>query len=285
VTGPVPPPAVSGSTRLAAVIGDPVRHSLSPALHNAAFRAVRLDWVYLALPVPAGEAPAALAGMRALGSEGLSVTMPHKEAVAVAVDRLGDAAARLRAVNCVRREGDVLVGENTDGAGFVRSLREEAGVDPSGARAVVIGAGGAARAVIVALASAGADSVVVVNRDEGRARAAAALAGVASVGAAAAVADADLVVNATPVGMGGAPGLPLDPDLLGPRHLVADLVYHPPVTPLLAEAARRGARPLGGIGMLLYQAAIAWEMWTGLAAPVDAMRTAVAHLLDPAPAT
>ncbi|HEY1116890.1 MAG TPA: hypothetical protein VGE43_04250 [Acidimicrobiales bacterium] len=130
----------TGSTHLAGVIGWPVRHSRSPAIHNAAYRALGLDWVYVALPVPPGEVPAALGGMRALGIEGLSVTLPHKAAVAAEVDVLAADAAALGAVNSVRRDGDRLVGDNTDGGGFVDSLLD-AGVDPAGRRCVVLGAG------------------------------------------------------------------------------------------------------------------------------------------------
>jgi shikimate dehydrogenase len=272
---------------VAAVIGDPVSHSRSPALHNAAFAATGLNWVYVAFPVAAGQAGSAVAAMRTLRLGGMSVTMPHKDAVAAAVDELSPAAAALGAVNCVRWSGRRLVGENTDGAGFVRSLRDEAGFDPSGRRVVVLGAGGAARAVVWALAAAGAAQVAVVNRTAVRAEAAAALAGAAGVVVpATAVSDADLVVNATSVGMSGAsegPALPCDAALLGPGQLVADLVYHPLRTALLDAAEARGATTLGGLGMLLYQAAEAFEMWTGVPAPIAAMRAALSGALKPRP--
>ena len=264
----------TGSTHLAGVIGWPVRHSRSPDIHNAAYRALGLDWVYVALPVPPGRVPAALTGMRALGIEGLSVTMPHKGAVAAQVDVLTADAAALGAVNSVRSDGERLVGDNTDGGGFVDSLRE-AGVDPAGRRCVVLGAGGAARAVIRALAGAGADRVVVVNRDPGRAGVAAQLAGDrGSVGTDADLADADLLVQATPVGMGDDPTLAADPELLPDDAVVADLVYHPLVTPLLAAAEARGLRTVDGLGMLVHQAARQLQAWTGAEAPVDVMRRA-----------
>lgn len=266
---------VSGRTRLAAVIGDPVRHSLSPALLNAGFTTAGLDWVYVALPVAEGDAGAALDAMRRMDIGGLSVTMPHKEAVAAAVDRCSSAAAALNAVNCVRREGDQLVGENTDGEGFVRSLVGELGVTPADRRFVVIGAGGAARAVIRALAAAGAADVAVVNRTLERAVVAAELAGeTGRVGSSEDVAAADVIVNSTPVGMGDDTALPVPAELIEPRHVVADLVYHPPTTPLLDAAAARGARTMNGLGMLLHQAAIQFELWTGHSAPVAEMRTA-----------
>ncbi|HSL59990.1 MAG TPA: shikimate dehydrogenase [Acidimicrobiales bacterium] len=270
-------PGPTASTRVAAVIGHPVRHSLSPAIHNAAFAATGLDWTYLAFDVEPGDAAAAVAAMRALGLGGLSVTMPHKAAVLDHLDRVSPEAAALGAVNCIVPDGGELVGHNTDGGGFVDSLAADAGFDPSGARCLVLGAGGAARAVVVALARAGAVEVVVVNRSAAPAERAAALAGaVGRVGDPTDVRAADLVVNATPVGMHGGPnGSPVDTTWLGPHQLVADLVYHPSTTPLLLAADERGARTLGGVGMLVHQAARAFELWTGRPAPIAAMRAAV----------
>ena len=262
---------LTGETRLAAVIGWPVRHSRSPVIHNAAFAATGLDWAYVALPVAPGDVAGAVAGMRHLGIEGLSVTMPHKAAVAAVVDRLSADAVALGAVNCVAREGDALVGHNTDGSGFVASLRE-AGVDPAGMRCVVLGAGGAARAVVRALAGAGAAWVGVHNRSAGRAEQAALLAGAAgAVATTGDLAAADLVVNATPVGMGDDDGMPFDPARCAAHAVVADLVYHPEVTPLLAAADRAGLRTVGGLGMLVHQAAGAFRLWTGADAPIGAM--------------
>lgn len=263
----------TGTTSLAAVIGSPVRHSRSPAIHNAAFRALGLDWTYLAFEVADGAAAGAIAAMRSLDIRGLSVTMPHKAAVAQLVDELTDDAARLDAVNCVRWRDGTLVGDNTDGPGFLASL-DDAGVDVAGRRCVVLGAGGAARAVVLALARAGADEVAVVNRTPDKARDAAALAGAGGrVGVASDVATADLVVNATSIGMGD-DRLPLDPDLLREGVAVADLVYQPLTTPLLAAARERGAAAIDGLGMLVHQAAIASESWTGRAPPVAVMRDA-----------
>jgi shikimate dehydrogenase len=275
-----------GSTRLAAVIGDPVRHSLSPVIHNAAFRALGLDWVFVACPVAPGDVPRALDGVRSLGIDGLSVTMPHKDAVAAAVDELDDDARLLDAVNCVARDGDRLVGLNTDGPGFVASVRD-AGFDPSGARCVVLGAGGAARAIVLALARAGAGEVAVVNRTPAKAEAAAALAGRAGIVAPVeAVADADLVVNATPVGMGVDPASddpahhPAPVGLLRAEQVVADVIVHPLDTPFLQQARRRGATGVDGAGMLVHQAALAFARWTGLPAPLEVMQTAVRRALS-----
>ncbi len=286
----------SGSTLVAAVIGDPIAHSLSPRIHNAAFAALGLDWVFVALPVRDGHVTAAVDGARALGVRGLSVTMPHKHAVIDALDGLTSTAADLEAVNCIVRaphDDALLLGDNTDGAGFLRGLRSEFDLDVAGLRCVVLGAGGAGRAVTHALGAAGASSVVVVNRNSERASIAAALAGVVgrpvaaddpeAVGAA--VADADLLVNATPVGMSGvgAAGVgvaasaatPVPVSAMRPDLVVAELVYHPDRTPLMEAAAAVGAPTANGLSMLVHQAAVAFEHWTGAAAPLDAMFAAV----------
>jgi len=274
--------APNADTRLAAVIGSPVRHSLSPAMHNAAFRELGLNWVYLAFEVAPGSVDVAFDGIRALGIGGLSVTIPHKAAALAAVDDATAAASAIGAVNTVvRRDDGSLLGDNTDGAGFLASLAEE-GFDPNGRACAVLGAGGAARAVVHALAGAGAAEVTVVNRTASRAESAAELAGaVGRVGAAADVGRVDLVVNATPIGLAGADpgGLPIDPRLLGPGRLVVDLVPNPAVTLLMREALDRGARVAGGLGMLVHQGALAFELWTGRPAPVKVMRAAAVQAL------
>ncbi len=272
---------VPGSdTRLAAVIGFPVRHSLSPAMHNAAFRELGLDWIYVACEVAPGAVDAAFAGVRALGFGGLSVTIPHKAAALDAVDEVTDTARAIGAVNTVVPTADGrLRGTNTDGAGFLASLADE-GFDPAGRVCAVLGAGGAARAVVHSLAGAGAAEVVVVNRTPARAAATAALAGAAGrVGTAADVTRADLVVNATPLGLAGSVDLPVDPALLGEGQLVVDLVPNPAVTPLMRAARERGAGAVGGIGMLVHQGALAFELWTGRPAPVAVMRAAAVRAL------
>jgi shikimate dehydrogenase len=275
--------AVTGATRVAAVIGDPIRHSRSPQILNAAFDALGLDWVYVALPVASGRASDALEGMRTFGVAGLSVTMPHKTAVAdhLEVDpdgELSDTARQLRAVNCVVADDGHLIGHNTDGAGFLASARADAGFDPARRRVAVLGAGGAARALVLALAQAGADEVVVINRTPDRAADAAALAGAAGrVGEPGDLSSVDLVVNATSVGMDGR-SLPVDPAGLHAGQLVADIVMEPLDTPWLAAARAQGASTLDGLGMLVHQAAVALELWTGQPAPVDVMvRAAQRH--------
>ena len=247
-------------------------------MHNAAFRVLGLDWAYLAFEVAAGEAARAVDGARALGIDGLSVTMPHKAAVVAAVDRLSSVAELLGAVNTVvRLPGGLLKGDNTDGAGFLHAVRDDEGFDPSGRRCLVVGAGGAARAVVRALSDAGAVEVVVVNRTAANAEAAAALAGpVGRVGVAGEAGEADLVVSAVPLGMVGSDDdrLPVDPADLGPGQLVVDLVSNPAVTPLVDAARARGARAVNGLGMLVHQAALQFRMWTGQDASVEVMRSA-----------
>jgi shikimate dehydrogenase len=273
-------PALRGTTTLAAVIGDPIRHSRSPAIHNAAFAAAGLDWVFLAFEVPRARGADAIHAMRALGIGGLSVTMPHKQDAARACDELTTAARTLAAVNVVVPRGHGrLLGDSTDGEGFLRSVRDH-DVDPGAGRALVLGAGGAARAITLALAGAGADVTVAARRMEAAESAAGMVAGVGAIRLSECdPARFDLVVNATPLGMQGeAPAV--DPDRLNPGQFVVDTVYHPMETPLLAAARSRGVPCTNGLGMLVHQAALAFELWTGVDAPLDAMRGAAASTDD-----
>lgn len=248
------------------MIGSPVAHSLSPAIHRAAFAAAGVDWSYVAFDVAPGAAAEAIRAMRVLGIAGLSVTMPHKTDVVGLVDRLDPAAAVLQTVNTVSWEGEALVGSSTDGAGFVASL-EEAGVEVDGAKIAIIGAGGAARSIIDALARAGSPDITVLNRSAHRAEQAAALAPAASVGILSDITRADIVVNATSVGMGIDPDLatdehlPCDPELLRPEQVVADLVYHPLETAWMCRASELGATVVDGLGMLVHQAALQQRIW------------------------
>jgi shikimate dehydrogenase len=273
-------PAISGQTRLAAVIGSPVRHSLSPALHNAAFAAAGLDWRFVALEVAAGAGAEAVAAMRVLGIGGLAVTTPHKADVAAAVDEVDAAAAALRSVNTVvLRDDGSTFGASTDGDGFVDSLRAS-GCEPAGARVVVLGAGGAARSIVDALGRAGVEDLVIVNRSQERAEACAALAPVGRVGTLDQLADADVLVNATSVGMGEDES-PVPAGVLRGGLTVADIVYHPLETVLLRAAADAGARTVDGLGMLVHQAARQQVLWTGLAPDPGVIRHAAeAELTD-----
>jgi shikimate dehydrogenase len=285
---------VGPGIRLVGVIGSPIAHSLSPLLHTAAFAALGLDatWRSLAFEVAPGQVGAALDAMRRADLSGLSVTMPHKADVVSLVDDCTEVARRLDAVNCIVHRDGLLLGTNTDGAGFVAALARGAAFTPAGKRCVVIGAGGAARAVVLALADAGASQVAIVNRTPERAATAAALAGPAGSAVPAeekaqveAVQSADLVVNATPLGMAGASPEGATPWLVAPQLLrsgqvAADLIYAPRPTQWLAEAAVAGADPVDGLGMLVHQAAAQLELWTGEPAPVEAMWQA-AEAADP----
>lgn len=260
---------------MAAVIGDPIEHSLSPAIHNAAFTAADLDWVFVAFRVPTGSAAGAVASMRTLGLAGLSVTTPHKDEVALHVDRLSATAARLAAVNTVVVDGGALLGENTDGAGLLGWLGLEMGFAVEGRRCVVRGTGGAGRAVALALVDAGASAVVVVpGRRREHAEAVVAMVGSpARVGDVEECGDADLVVNATSLGQAGQEGaLAFPVERFGPGQVVVDLNYP---GSRLADAARlQGAIAADGVGMLVHQAAAAFTLWTGAPAPLSAMTAA-----------
>ncbi len=280
--------------RFAVLLGDPVGHSLSPAIHNAAFRALGLDAVYLACRVEAARLGDAVAGLGALGCLGANVTIPHKEAAVRLVDRLTPAAEAVGAVNTLAFADEEIVGDNTDAEGFALPLRPHAET-LAGTEAVVLGAGGAARAAVYALLTAFEPGRVTVaaRRTEQARRLVAdlspwagpdALCALPLAEAGEAIRRSTLVVNATPVGM--MPHSDTTPwahaDDLHPGHLVYDLVYAPEETRLLREAATRGATPLGGLGMLLGQAAAAFRRWTGLPMPLDAVRAALtAHPPSP----
>jgi shikimate dehydrogenase len=264
--------AITGTTRVVGVIGDPVGHSRSPAMHNAAFAALGLDWVYVALPVARGDGAAAVRAVTTLGLAGLNITMPHKADAAAACDDLSPEASALGAVNTVVNAGGTLVGHSTDGDGFLRALDDE-GITSVGQRALVIGAGGAARAITHALGRVGAHVTVAARRPEAARRAAALAPKADATGLdGVAVEGFDVVVNATPLGMDGeAP--PFDTAELHAGQFVYDTVY-PIETPLLGEARARGLRAAGGLGMLVHQGALSFSLWTGVAPPLDVMRAA-----------
>jgi shikimate dehydrogenase len=270
---------VSGATRTAGVIGWPVGESLSPVIHNAAFASLGLDWVYVPLPVRPGGLRDALAGLEALGFAAANVTMPHKTESAELIANLSEDAERLAAVNTVVVGKEGLVGHNTDAPGFERFLARDAGFDPAGKRALLYGAGGAARACALALARGGLAELHAVVRDVARADGLSrAVEGSDTVlrlvpfaEAAETLVGPSLLVNATPLGAGGEE-LPLPP--LGADSLVVDLTYRPGPTPLQAAARAAGAPCFDGLGLLLHQAALSFELWTGRAAPFEVMSAA-----------
>ena len=268
------------STQIAAVIGSPVHHSLSPAIHNAVFTAHGDDWIYTAFEVQPEHAAAAIDAMRILGIAGLSITMPHKEMVMGALDEVDPAAKLVGAVNTVVRNGNLLVGHNTDGIGCVDAL-VAAGADLSSV--AVVGAGATARAVIAALAAHGA-RVTVVNRSPARLATAVAVGNSARAestfaGALADVGACATIVNTTPVGMADVSGtapdaLPFDVQVLTSRHTVLDAVYHPLNTPLVQAARIRGANVVDGLDMLCAQARRQQQLWLGRLPDVALMRDA-----------
>lgn len=268
---------VGGSTRTVGVIGWPASGSLSPVIHNAAFAALGLDWVYVPLPVPPGELRAALPGLVAVGFAGANVTMPHKTEAASLVRDLSEDAERLQAVNTIVAGPAGLSGHNTDTPGFDRFLRRDAGFDPAGRTALVFGAGGAARACALALARGGVERLLIAVREPSRAeplvRTLDGLPSEVRVGTleSAEGADVHLVVNATPV---GAEGETLPLPRLHPDVLVVDLLYRPSATPLLSAARASGAQAFGGLGLLLHQAALSFELWTGREPPLAVMSAA-----------
>jgi shikimate dehydrogenase len=273
---------------LAGLIGDPVAHSRSPALHNAAFAQLGLRARYELWPTPAADLPARIESLRAPHILGANVTLPHKIAVLELLDRLDPAVEVIGAANTIVRQADgSLTGANTDAPAFLAALREEAGYDPAGQTAVILGASGAARAAAVALLGAGLARLAVANRTIERAEALLGdlltaadgdpllyAIGLDDAGLPELLAEAGLIVNATSIGWHGADS-PLVAALIPPGALVFDMVYRP--TQLLRDAAARGARTLDGAGMLARQAALAFERWTGQAAPLDVMRAAL-HL-------
>jgi len=300
------PLPISGRTALLGVLGDPVRHSLSPAMHNAALAELGLEWAYLALPTPAADLATVVRALEAMGCRGLSVTIPHKQAVAELCRERSPLAQRVGAVNTlVPLDGGGWMGTNTDVEGFMAPLRHGPW---QGKRALVLGCGGSARAAVAGLVELGFGAITVAAR---RPEALAAFAqacspwapqltplawsdldnGTDQVSGHTALAEADLVVNTTPIGMASAPdpagaldpaaikACPLNPaqlDQLRPGATVYDLIYTPRPTQLLRQAARRGCPTLDGLEMLVQQGAAALRLWSGLeTVPTDAMRTAV----------
>jgi shikimate dehydrogenase len=289
---------INAQTTLVGVIGWPIAHSLSPAMHNAAFDALGLNWRYLAFPVRPGEVPSAVEGLRALGFRGTNVTVPHKETAMRIMDEVPPRVRAFGAVNTVIIDRDAegactLRGENTDVGGLLHALRE-AGFEPAGKRVLVVGAGGGGRGVVYALCDAGAAEVVVLNRTPARASALvadlAASAGSTSLRAAALTPDAleahaneaGLLVNTTTVGMWPQVEASIWPDdrRLPPHLAVCDLVYRPLETKLLRQARSAGAQTIDGLGMLIAQGALSFEMWTGQWPPVEVMRAACEAVLQ-----
>jgi shikimate dehydrogenase len=275
---------------LVACFGQPVEENPTGPMMEPAFRALGLNWRYLTVEVAPDKLRDAILGMRAFGLKGANFTIPHKVAVLEYLDEVAPDAAIIGAVNTVRRDGDRLIGENTDGKGFLRGVRVNAGVDPKGMRVVVLGAGGAARAIVTELALAGAADVLVVNRSVTRgermvadlvSKIHAPIRFEAWQGIYAVTKDVDILVNATSIGM--YPNIdampPVDLRPARPDMLVCDAVINPPDTRLIRAARERGLPVLDGVAMLVYQGVIGFELWTGRKAPeavmMDGLRKAL----------
>ncbi len=263
---------VNGKTKTYGILGNPVAHSLSPVMHNAAFAATGIDGVYL--PFPAPDINTAVTGIRGLGVQGASVTIPHKEQVMALLDSIDPVAVKIGAVNTIVRKDDTLSGFNTDWLGAVRALEEK--ISLPGRKVVILGAGGSARALGFGMQERGAD-FVLVSRTESRGRALAeelacpwiSLTETEKI-------SGDILINATSVGM--QPKIensPVPESVLSQFQVVMDIVYAPLKTRLLREAEKAGCEIINGLEMLLYQGVAQFEMWTGQDAPVDVMRRAL----------
>jgi len=283
---------ISADTKTLAIFGDPVGHSISPPMQGAALCALGIDMVYLAFRVTPGGLGSAVEGIRALGIRGVNVTIPHKERVMEFLDELDESARVLGAVNTIVNSNGVLKGYNTDVAGFINSLQSETGLAPKSRTAIVVGAGGAARAVVYGLAVSGyATRIIIANRTHGRAEALAEeLSAVSAEAKISAVSlnskemeplfkKTDLLVNATSLGMEGRGRLKLPLQALNKQAVVSDVVYTPMETELLKNAGALGLATHHGLGMLVCQGAMSFKIWTGRKAPVEVMKKAALKAL------
>ncbi len=272
---------------IVAVFGQPVAGNPTQYMMEKAFAQVGLDWRYLTLEVAPEVLGEAIAGMRAMGFRGCNLTIPHKIEVIKFLDRTSEAATLMGAVNCVNRVGNELVGDNTDGKGFVQSLRSL--TDPAGRNVVILGAGGAARAIAVEVGLAGAAQITVVNRAVERGQELVNLLNdkvhVASryvkwEGAFEVPPESEVVINATSIGLGDAEArVPLAVNTLEPDMVVADVIFNPPETRLIRDARQRGCQTLDGLSMLVNQAVIGFKIWTGRDADAGVMRDALEEFL------
>ncbi|QWV99017.1 shikimate dehydrogenase [Geomonas nitrogeniifigens] len=284
--------AITGKTTVTGIIGWPVSHSLSPVLHNAAFQALGLDWIYVPFPVAPERLAAGVAGLKSVGVAGFSVTIPHKVAIIPLLDQVTPEAELIGAVNTVVARDGSLTGYNTDGIGLIAALREKLSFEPAGKNILVLGAGGAARSAVVSLALAGAAGVTVANRSPDSAAALVQLVaarltqtefatrGLGLLSDPGFMGSFDLVVNTTSVGMAGDsfPGLALSS--LKSGGCIYDMVYAPPVTPLLAQACSLGIPCANGFAMLVAQGEAAFRIWTGATPPKGCMESALTAVLQ-----
>ncbi len=282
---------ITGQTKIVGIIGDPIKHSRSPLIHNAAIAALGLDYVYVPFHVEPDSLGAAIEGFKATNVVGINVTIPHKQNVMSYLDEISREATLIGAVNTLIFRDGAIIGENTDAPGFLHAMQED-GLDvPQGGAAVIIGAGGSARAIVVALALAGVQTICITNRTVSRAVALATdlseKTGVSIYGIGLddsklphAVGTSQLIVNTASTSMDVSHPLLIDPEWLEPQSIVYDIVYTPPETRLLQAAAEKDCHTIGGLGMLVHQGAIAFEKWTGINPPVEIMRQALQGAFD-----
>ena len=282
---------ITGHTKIVGIIGAPIEHSRSPQIHNAAIAALGLDYVYVPFHVQPDNLGAAIEGFKAANVVGINVTIPHKQNVIPYLDEISREATLIGAVNTLIFKDGAISGENTDAPGFLQAMQEE-GLDvPQGGSAVIIGAGGSARAVVVALALAGVRTICIANRTVPRAVALATDlsektdASIYGIGLddsklSDAVRTSQLIVNTASTSMDVSHPLLIDPEWLEPQSIVYDIVYTPPETRLLQAAAVKDCHTIGGLGMLVHQGAIAFERWTGVNPPVETMRQALQGAFD-----
>lgn len=270
------------------IIGYPIGHTLSPLMHNTAIKQLGIDYIYLPFEVKKENIRIAIGGLKGLGIKGINVTIPHKESVIPYLDSLDEDARLIGAVNTIKLDGDKLNGYNTDGRGFSESLKRDAHENVKGRSIVILGAGGAARAIAIQITLEGAERIIIANRTIERGEK---LAGYINARCKVQNAkcnvktvslednslveyfrEADIIINTTPVGMKGYDQPLFAYDYISDRHLVCDIVYKPLKTELLKEADKRGARTLNGLGMLVYQGSLSFKIWTGYEMPVEVVK-------------
>lgn len=277
---------ITGNTKVLGIFGYPVKHTLSPLMQNAALEAAGLDYLYMPFEVRPDQLESAVTGIKALGISGVNVTIPHKEKIIPFLDEITDEARLIGSVNTIENRNGKLIGHNTDSRGYILSLREDAAFDPKGKKVLIIGAGGAARGIISGLAMNGAAGISISNRtmekgerlthefaDKFKDTIFKALP-LSSLRNPQTLSSLDLIVNTTSADMEGSQ---LDVEF---RHtpssiLISDIVYKPSITPFLKMAQEAGRKTVGGLGMLLYQGAISFEIWTAVKVPIDVMRRAL----------
>jgi shikimate dehydrogenase len=283
---------INSGTKLVGIFGYPIAHSLSPVLHNAAFAKLGLNFVYLSFPVKSEDLEDAVKAIKSLNMVGVNVTIPHKRKVLDYLDEVDCQARMMTSVNTILHKDGRLIGYNTDGEGFLESLRREGEFDLQGKRTFVIGAGGAACAISFALVKAGVKSIILTNRtpekakillerlkDNVKVQCKFSLVDFSQINSPGIMDKVDLFINATSVGMHADDPLLINPDLFPSNIFVYDVIYNRK-TELLKEAEKRNLASLGGIGMLVYQATLSFEIWTHQTPPIDEMRRVLIKEFD-----